>query len=267
MPTSLNRGGRVQERPIYFYAPDHERFLDFAGDFREFWHWLCVKTAGRYWIGPFSWTLQTYYRLLGSGAPVELVGEIPESGVVVGHVNLLPSRIPDRVFAVCIKPDKPTFHGGALIHVVQNSTEKGPFLWDIHYLQYWPQPSLIPRDPDRGATVENVDFVGNLAELAPELQDPAFARGIVSERFPVADQATGELERLWVYGCRRRCSSVQSERHRQEMDRQEARIKARKRVACRHPVDPWIRAGLSGHRKSWSGLHRSSQYGGHIFSA
>jgi len=169
--------------PIYFYSPDHERFLDFSGDFQEFWHWICARTEDKRWTGPFSWTLQTYYRLLGSGVPVELVGEIPESGVVLGHVSLLPPRIPDQVFTVCIKPDKYRFHEDALIHVVQNSTEEGPNLWDIQYLQYWPQPSLIPRDSARGALVENVDFVGNLAELAPELQEPAFAEELSRRGF------------------------------------------------------------------------------------
>src|SRR5690606_11149729 len=49
------------------------------------------------------------------------------------------------------------------------------------FMPLWPQPALIPRDPARGARVENIAFKGFEANLAPEFRTAAW-RAYLHER-------------------------------------------------------------------------------------
>jgi len=65
-------------------------------------------------------------------------------------------------------------HPFAQLHVVQNPHQAIPKrfieLWESHFIPHWPQPSIIPRDPERGDTFENVTFLGNSVNLVAEFQ-------------------------------------------------------------------------------------------------
>lgn len=159
--------------PIYFYIPQTEWPDTIPENMDTYWQWLGAKR------GMYNWTLQTYLRLKGDGFPCELIGSIPESGIIVAHwdflsVNLKPGP---KVLFVCIQADRAR-HPYAQLHIVQNPQEemlvRSVTFWESHYIQYWPQPGLIPRDPARGERFENAAYIGRELNLAPELKETSW---------------------------------------------------------------------------------------------
>ncbi|MBD2254012.1 hypothetical protein [Nostoc parmelioides] len=162
--------------PIYFYIPD--------GD----WRATMPTNPDVYWkefggvVTPtvYGWTVQTYLRLKHAGFPCELVSKIPDEGILIAYRRSVPEEFKPgaKVLFVCLKSEQNP-HPYAQIHVVGNIKETAPQV-DIqgyrYYMPHWPQPGLIPRDTARGDRFETAAFFGELRNLAPELQDAAFAQ-------------------------------------------------------------------------------------------
>ena len=163
--------------PIYFYLPRQKWPSSFPNNIDEY----------RSPDGATAWIILTYLRLKENEFPCQLVDTMPEEGIVVVDRyswpnNLKPSK---NLLWVSIKADQ-NCHTYAHIHVVQNPTEVTAPAIQIqyldedryllpgkrYYLPFWPQPGVIPRNPNRGDRFENVAYFGISYNLASELQQP-----------------------------------------------------------------------------------------------
>ncbi|HEY9676169.1 MAG TPA: hypothetical protein V6D11_32300 [Waterburya sp.] len=168
--------------PIYFYIPQK--------------HWPpsnMPESADTYWSdfegtltgGVYASTLQTYLRLKADSFPCELTGSMPTEGIVLAHRDFLPDDLqPEpRLLIICLKVDREP-HPYAQIHVVLNPQDMlrqtmflpngSVFPRERYYIPHWPQPGLIVRDRERGDRFENIAFIGNEVNLAPELLAPSW---------------------------------------------------------------------------------------------
>lgn len=130
--------------------------------------------------GERNWILQTYLRLAGSGLPVELTDMPPDDGLVLFHAKhavALAKRLP---------PDSPAVLVGvradnrepliADFEIVQN----GAFADGARrfFLPHWPQPGLVPRDPERGTRIERVVYKGFDQNVHRDFLAPAWSRAL-----------------------------------------------------------------------------------------
>ena len=160
--------------PVYFYIPQSECPDNLPTSMDTYWQGMGVK------LGRYNWTLQTYLRLRAEGFPCQLIGNIPETGIVVAHWDFLPADLKPgpEVLLVCIQADRGR-HPYAQIHIVQNPLEEmlvhSVKLWKSYYIQYWPQPGLIPRDASRGEQFQTAAYIGRELNLASELKEPSWS--------------------------------------------------------------------------------------------
>lgn len=127
-----------------------------------------------------GWIYQTWVNLQNL-ADIELTSTLPESGVIVAMSNSLHTdfRANDNQFVVAIAADYEP-HPGAHLQILQNRTIQLPHSL---YLSHWPQPGLIPRDPQRGDRFETLAFFGapeNLADGLTEAKWPGLELRIPS---------------------------------------------------------------------------------------
>lgn len=163
--------------PIYFYIP-HSKLpsgnLPQTAD--SYWPWQCDQHS----ISPMQsggcfWTLQTYLYLKDYGFPCQLVTAMPDEGIVLSHRDFLDNSIQPspKLLIVCLRADVDR-HPYAQLHVVQNPYQAIPKrfmeLWQSYFIPHWAQSSLIPRNPQRGDTLENVTFIGNEVNLVSEFR-------------------------------------------------------------------------------------------------
>jgi hypothetical protein len=121
----------------------------------------------------------TYFHLKKTGFPCEVATEMPEEGIVVADRDTLGDtrEYLGKVMLICTKSDR-EFHPSAHVHVVHNLSDprdKRNALWNPYYIPHWPLPGLIPRDPDRDGTIENVGYIGTRSQLATELKSPGWS--------------------------------------------------------------------------------------------
>ncbi len=135
----------------------------------DYWSWLCRQNI--LYPGMYAWILQTYLHLNVRGFPCKLTSEFPPKGIVIAHRYSLSDWLkPDsNLLTICVQADCKR-HPYAQMHVVQNPKQQG------YYIPHWPQADLIPRDPTRGETFENIAYVGHDKQLAPELQDESWTK-------------------------------------------------------------------------------------------
>lgn len=166
--------------PICFYFPPKLSTGNLPQSAASYWQWQCAKHS----ISPMQsggcfWTLQTYLFLNDYGFPCQLVDQMPDEGIVVSHRDYLEDSFKPgaKVLLVCLRADVDR-HPYAQLHAVQNPYQAIPkslmTLWESHFMPHWPQPSIIPRPPERGDIFENVMFLGNAVNLVPEFRDPAW---------------------------------------------------------------------------------------------
>ncbi len=166
--------------PIYFYIPQSKWP---PGNMPEspdaYWQWSLSIDYTPYW-GEYNWTLQTYLYLKADGFPCELTGTLPSEGIVVAHNDFLLDVLQPgpRLLIVCIKADRRRRHPYAQLYLVQNPQEEmlkqSLTLGKSYYIPHWPQSGLIPRSSERGDRFENVSYIGNELNLAPELREPSW---------------------------------------------------------------------------------------------
>jgi hypothetical protein len=133
--------------------------------------------AARFRGGVNNWIIQTFLRLR---APLLASGITPTVGeaLVPDCVNVAHRDSLNRLFApyyrsfvVGIRADRPPVHLCDL-EIVQNPIgATGP---RTHFLNFWPQPGLIPRDPARGSRIERMAYFGRASNAPAWFSDPAW---------------------------------------------------------------------------------------------
>lgn len=171
LPLALDR-----QPPIYFYISHYDRLLDCLPETADT-YLPDLKDMGIS-DGEYCWVLQSYLHLKANGFPCQLVGKMPDEGIVLVHRSTLPFefRASAKLLVICLKADKP-FRPYAPVHVVQNYRE-AETLPHSYCLPHWTQPGLIARDPQRGDRFERVGFCGTYWNLAPQLQSSEWVESL-----------------------------------------------------------------------------------------
>jgi hypothetical protein len=145
--------------------------------------------AARFRGGVNNWIVQTYLRVRAPLAAVGMTPTISEE-FIPECVNVAHRDCLNRLFTpyflsfvVGIRADRAPVHW-CEIEVVQNELE--PETPRTQYLNFWPQPGLIARDPARGCRVERVAYLGRASNAPAWFFDPAWhaalaAMGMVFE--------------------------------------------------------------------------------------
>jgi hypothetical protein len=187
-----NLEGRISMQdldvPVYFYVPS-AKLVEAAPDhISQYWLWVdeAIKQAPAVrpkdqrsctWAGPYNWTIQTFLYLKAYGFPCALTASLPERGVILAHSDFLPTFLgpESQQFIVELKPDRVLSCIYANFVIVQNRNDpirRGirRLLIKSAFMNYWPQPGLIPRDVGRGDRFENICFMGNPEQflISPE---------------------------------------------------------------------------------------------------
>ncbi len=128
-------------------------------------------------FGIYTWTIQTYLRLVQSGFECKLVSSVPSEGILIAHRECLSSI--NGSFKEVIKPTNKLYvvnmsadlglYSYANLHIVQSCYQSTNYN-NCHFVPHWPQPGIIHRDPTRSATFKNIAFLGNNKNLAPEFK-------------------------------------------------------------------------------------------------
>ena len=186
--------------PVRFFLPEPAAEIARLAALDPDRDWRELVTGDRAWI------LQTYLRLVRAGDRVELVGAVPEGGIVLFHAKheRFVRRTPGagRALLVGCRADnrQPL---AAEVEILQNrqfADERSRF-----FVPHWPQPGLLARDPARGARIERVAFKGFAANLHPALRGAEWraalaARGLAWEADApaFAGAATATAEARWA---------------------------------------------------------------------
>ena len=147
-------------------------------------------------LGRERWVVQPYARLRARGWDVTLGSDVPSTGLVVYHKEThreVLRRVPRGGHPVLIAC-RADFRSAdeADFEVVQNGCHADSVR--VFFVPFWPQPGLIPRDPARGHTVENVAFKGHIGNLTPELRGPEFQRFLVRHGMRFVLDTLGERD-------------------------------------------------------------------------
>jgi hypothetical protein len=170
--------------PIYFYYPQSLSFTnELPQNFASYWQWHCSEKIPSMNGAGCVWILQTYLHLHDRNFLCQLVTTMPKEGIVVTFRDFLEDSFQpsSKLLLVCVRADVDR-HPYSQLHIVQNPYQSIPKrlteLWESHYIPHWPQPALISRNPQRGDTFENVTFLGNEVNFAPEFQNPQWYEGL-----------------------------------------------------------------------------------------
>ena len=118
------------------------------------------------------WIISTYLRLRAAGCDVQIDSLPREDSInVVCSPKVLLRSIPSRSVIVSIRADRAMQTWGDLCLVQSPLNLKQQSDWLI---DHWPQPNLIPRNPERGDRVERVGVIGPVSSMAAEIRDPRF---------------------------------------------------------------------------------------------
>ena len=107
--------------------------------------------------GDLCWSFQTYLNLAErTDLAVVCSNGLRDDAVNFVHSDQL-ARLDSRAsaFIVCMRADFPA-RRWAQLHIVQNRLQSGG---GTHHVPLWPQPGIMPRDPDR-RKVERIAYVG-----------------------------------------------------------------------------------------------------------
>ena len=130
-----------------------------------------------------SWIYQTWSLLQNSGIPCNLLEAIPVSDIAIFLSMSLSSKhktsINPNLFLIDIVAHSHP-HPAAQLHLVHNKAH-ARWLPRSLFIPHWPQPYLIPRDPDRGDRFENVCFLGDPEQLALEFVFPSWNERLEKE--------------------------------------------------------------------------------------
>jgi hypothetical protein len=158
--------------PVHFVHGSPERWTDVAADQGRA---IALEAlAPRLKLGREIWIVQAFHVLRDRGHDVTFSGSLHEGSINVLHVDDFSWDRPSwKAFTVGVRADRdPVFATHS--DIVQNRSCR----WrprDI-FIPHWPQPGLLPRQPERGATLETLVYMGKEANLAPEFRAERFQR-------------------------------------------------------------------------------------------
>lgn len=178
---------------LYFYLPSPGIVESVPSDINSYWGWInqVIKISPASlpgpapngstictWVGPYNWTIQSFMYLRSLDYPCTLTDILPDNGIIFAHSDFLSSsdKPSSKKFIVEIKPDRKLSCYFANFVIVQCRLDPlrnwltKPFIHSA-YVPYWPQPSLIPRDPNRGARFENVYYMGNASQFLENVNE------------------------------------------------------------------------------------------------
>ncbi|MBX9742611.1 MAG: glycosyltransferase [Chthoniobacterales bacterium] len=134
---------------------------------------------------PHAWIYQTWKLLQNAGMNYPLSTQPLEPGIVIGWgfyvTNSLRAEQPlpaDSFFVDIIGDQIPNPH--AHLYLTQNRTY-AKYVPHSVFIPHWPQRNLMPRNPDRGNSFENVAFLGHLSNCTEELQSEAWKQRLSHE--------------------------------------------------------------------------------------
>lgn len=135
--------------------------------------------------GEIAHLIQTFLLLQSSDLTCHVSDEIPEEGIIVCHRKSFPAdfRPTSKQFLVYAKGDWDV-HYYAQLHVIQNPIDMRLLdieIWPRIYVPHYPQPGLIPRAVSRRESFANIGFVGDIENLATEIQSEAFIEWLAGE--------------------------------------------------------------------------------------
>ena len=126
--------------------------------------------AARFRGGVNNWIVQTFLRLRAplreTGITATLGEALAPNCVNVAHRDCLNRLFVPyyRSFVVGVRADRPPVHLCDL-EIVQNALgDIGP---RTQFLNFWPQPGLVPRDPARGERIERMAYFGRASNAPP----------------------------------------------------------------------------------------------------
>lgn len=126
----------------------------------------------RFRTGEDAWVLITYLVLKHRGHDVRLSGSFVPGALCIAHYNHIRWRqFAYDSFVVAIRADR------GPVHISEHRIVQSPGLADgrnDHFVPYWPQPGLLPRDAARADRVERIGFMGQTRNLAEELRSDGF---------------------------------------------------------------------------------------------
>jgi hypothetical protein len=136
------------------------------------------RAAPEFRRGERAWILQSQLRLSRAGFPCELVGRVPDDGLVLFHAKHERDlrrgvRRGSNAVLVGIRADnrEPL---AAEFEIVQNGRFAAP--GRRFAIPHWPQPGLVPRDALRGDAIRRVAYKGFLANLHPDFRGERWRR-------------------------------------------------------------------------------------------
>jgi hypothetical protein len=176
---------QTEDPTVWFYVPTHEvpaEAMPRTGD--AYWEWIRGCKDIDSW-GPYDWTLRTCLQLRDTGVACKLCHTLPNGGIVVAHRDFFPddARPGPELLMVCIiadrlQPGLNGLHPFAQFALLQNPRDRmitePDLLWPASFMPFWPQPGLIPRDPARGDTFENIAYFGWPQNLQDSLNESAW---------------------------------------------------------------------------------------------
>lgn len=173
---------------IFFYLPSKKIVRDVNEDITLYWNWISriIKTHPAMPIdsknpvtllGPYNWTLQTYIYLKSSNINCQVVDHLNVDGILFSHSDFLPRFIEpiSSRYIVEIKPDRSLKCLFANFIITQNPYDPlikslKRFFINAASVPYWPQPSIIKRDANRGKKIENVCYMGNPQQFISQVE-------------------------------------------------------------------------------------------------
>ncbi|MBM3856884.1 MAG: glycosyltransferase family 1 protein [Verrucomicrobia bacterium] len=134
-------------------------------------------------ITSYSWIYQTWSLLKKSGCNFFLIPQLPTSDVAIFLSLSLKSGckkfLKPNLFLVDIVAH--TYpHPAAQFHLVHNKAH-ARWLPRSFFIPHWPQPHLIPRNPDRGDRFEKICFLGDPEQLALEFISSSWKERLKNE--------------------------------------------------------------------------------------
>jgi hypothetical protein len=152
--------------PVHFFLQPKAITLERALTLDPDRDWTDLRRAREVWI------VQTWNRLRRAGHALTMSDQAPREGIIVYHKEdqrLLLKRL-ERGATPVLVGVRADFRACtyADFEVLQNG-----FYVDGHrtfFIPHWPQPGLLPRDPQRGDRIERIAFKGFVGNLIPEFR-------------------------------------------------------------------------------------------------
>jgi glycosyltransferase involved in cell wall biosynthesis len=163
---------------VYFYIPSDILIAKINLDINCYWGWIhnFIKNTpadlpdnlGKCWtIGPYNWTVQTYIYLKSLNYKYKITSTLDVEGIIISHGDFLPRYIKpiSNRYIVEIKPDRSLSSILSNFVITQNASDpisrgyRRLFIHS-HYVDYWPQPSIIKRNKLRGRIFKNICYMG-----------------------------------------------------------------------------------------------------------